>query len=158
MKIGIISDSHDNLDKLRLAVKKLSEQKISYLIHLGDYVAPFTIPIIGELRVKCYGVLGNNDGEVLVLVKQFNKIGELRKGPFEVIIENKKFLLMHEPFCEMMENFEYDVVLYGHTHKAETRKGKALVINPGECCGWLFGVASCAVLDLIEMRCEIIRF
>lgn len=158
MKIGIISDSHDNLNKLRVAVKKLSEYKLSYLFHLGDFVSPFTVPIIGELGIKCYGVLGNNDGEIVGLTKQFNKIGELRKGPFELVIENKKFLMMHEPFCNEMEKLDYDVILYGHTHKIDTRKGKALVINPGECCGWLFGISSFAVLDLVDMSCEIIKF
>lgn len=51
----------------------------------------------------------------------------------------------------------YDVVIHGHTHKAEKYVvGKTLVINPGEVCGYLTGKTTMAVLNVDEREAEII--
>jgi predicted phosphodiesterase len=36
-------------------------------------------------------------------------------------------------------------------------RGDALIINPGEACGWLFGTPSAAILDLDTMEVEFIE-
>ncbi|HLD30045.1 MAG TPA: metallophosphoesterase family protein, partial [bacterium] len=47
----------------------------------------------------------------------------------------------------------YDLIIYGHTHKIDTRKeGKTLVINPGELGGWLTGRKTFVILDLASMK------
>jgi predicted phosphodiesterase len=43
-------------------------------------------------------------------------------------------------------------VVYGHTHKVDIREGKPLIINPGECSGWLYGQATVVTLDLETMK------
>jgi hypothetical protein len=49
----------------------------------------------------------------------------------------------------------YDLVIYGHTHKAEThRVGETLVINPGEATDWLTGRGQVVVLDTETMETE----
>jgi putative phosphoesterase len=46
----------------------------------------------------------------------------------------------------------YDIVVYGHTHKAETYNvGKTLAINPGEACGYLTGQATMMILDMAQL-------
>jgi predicted phosphodiesterase len=48
-------------------------------------------------------------------------------------------------------------VVHGFTHKQETiTRGPALVINPGEACGWLTGACTAAILDLDTSEVEII--
>lgn len=53
----------------------------------------------------------------------------------------------------------YDVVIYGHTHKAEMEKkeDKALMINPGECCGHLTRRRTVAILDLEKDESKIVQ-
>jgi len=52
----------------------------------------------------------------------------------------------------------YDIVIYGHTHKPVIEKqGKTLVINPGECGGWLSGNSTIALADLDQMTAEIVE-
>jgi len=42
----------------------------------------------------------------------------------------------------------YDYVFFGHTHEVVFRQhGKTLIINPGEACGWVRGIASCVLLE-----------
>ncbi|MCJ7643470.1 MAG: metallophosphoesterase family protein, partial [Candidatus Aminicenantes bacterium] len=41
----------------------------------------------------------------------------------------------------------YDVLVFGHTHKAEVRReGGVVVVNPGEAGGWLHGRSTAAFL------------
>jgi putative phosphoesterase len=51
----------------------------------------------------------------------------------------------------------YDVIIYGHVHEAKAyKKGRTLIINPGEVCGYLTGKPSIAVLDTKSMEARII--
>jgi hypothetical protein len=50
-----------------------------------------------------------------------------------------------------------DVIFYGHTHKPEVRiENGRLLVNPGECCGWLSGISTVAVVDLDAMSAQIV--
>ena len=58
--------------------------------------------------------------------------------------------------CPMANSF--DVVVHGHTHKAEIRQeGETLVVNPGEVCRYLSGRATIALLDTDKQRAEIVE-
>ena len=64
---------------------------------------------------------------------------------------------MHAP--DMLDALErsgaYDIIVYGHTHKLDVRGGETLVVNPGECGGWLTGRCTVAVLDTEYMEVEV---
>jgi putative phosphoesterase len=47
-------------------------------------------------------------------------------------------------------------VIYGHTHEIEIKKEDSIIINPGECCGYLTGKKSIAILNLQKMDAHII--
>jgi uncharacterized protein len=50
----------------------------------------------------------------------------------------------------------YDVIVYGHTHRSEiSRRGKTLVVNPGEGGGWITGQATAALLDTGTMEARL---
>ena len=52
----------------------------------------------------------------------------------------------------------YDIIVYGHTHRSEiSRRGDTLVINPGEGCGWITGIATAALLDTETMEAELVE-
>ena len=63
LKIGILSDTHDNLVKLEKAVIFFNKNRVGFVFHAGDFVAPFTIAKLNELSCEWAGVFGNNDGE-----------------------------------------------------------------------------------------------
>jgi putative phosphoesterase len=42
MIIGIISDSHDNLTQIKIAVDIFNREKVELVLHAGDFVSPFT--------------------------------------------------------------------------------------------------------------------
>jgi putative phosphoesterase len=156
MRIGVISDSHDRLDYLREAISILKSENISTLIHLGDYVSPFTIPLLDLDNVM--GIFGNNDGDKLLLQKKANENGiKLQRGPAFIELDGRKIAFMHEPY--EIEAFRksnlYDIILYGHTHEKSIIENP-LTINPGELCGWLTNTGTFAIIDLEKLSSEFI--
>lgn len=44
MRIGLLSDTHDNLQMVDAAVEHLNQERIDLALHAGDYVSPFVVP------------------------------------------------------------------------------------------------------------------
>ncbi len=168
MLVGVISDSHDNIYKLDAVLEELKKEEVGAVIHLGDIISPFTVrrmkEKLGDIPVT--GVLGNNDGDILLLSKLFVEYGwKLLNGPAIVELGGRRFLLMHgfnglehtEKLAETLMGFKgIDGVLYGHTHRAlYKRVGDRILLNPGEICGYLTGKTSYAVLDTARLEARI---
>ncbi len=73
MNLGIISDTHDDLLSLKSAIKIFNERKVSHVIHAGDNLFPGVVKEFKHLNAKFIGILGNNDGEKIWIVKKFSR-------------------------------------------------------------------------------------
>lgn len=154
MKIGILSDSHDNLPKIEKAVKFFNKNKVGFVLHAGDFVAPFTIPKLKVLKCDWQGVFGNNDGERNGLSRISE--GKIKVGPLRIKLGSKKVTLVHDINTISTETENADLIVCGHTHKSEVKNLDAkLIINPGECGGWLTGKSTLAIVDLAAKSCKI---
>jgi hypothetical protein len=146
------------------AVNKFNEENVSLVLHAGDYVAPFVIPKFKELKAKLIGVFGNNDGDHELIKKRVseNKNLEIR-GAFALIsVDDVKIALLHGDETELLktliESGGIDIVVHGHAHTAEVNcRGKTLVVNPGEVCGYLSGKSTIALLDTVKREAKIIE-
>ena len=158
MKLGIMSDSHDNLPLITKAVELFNNENVDLVLHAGDFVSPFTANILKDLNAKFIGVFGNNDGDKLFLRRRFEAIGNIHEDYCELVLDGKKIVLMHQPkFLEaLVASAKYDLIIYGHTHEVDTRQGPPVVVNPGECGGWLTGTATVVVIDLDSMTPSIL--
>ncbi len=158
MLIGIISDTHDNGDRIEQAINIFNEKGVNLVIHAGDITSPFSlIPFNEKLRADYVGIFGNNDGDRLLLTQRSE--GRIRRQPYKFTYEGKKFVVMHEPDLveDLAASGHFDVIIFGHTHKALVNKiDNTLIINPGEAGHWLYGKATIALLDLSSMEAEII--
>lgn len=160
MLAGIISDTHDNMNMLKKAVDLFNERAAEVVLHAGDYIAPFTAREFRRLNCKMVGVFGNNDGEKFGLKKSFEGFAELHEGIYQLDLKGKIVAIIHYPeiAATLAARGAYDAIIYGHTHRAETRKeGETLLINPGECGGWLEGTSTIAFLDTATMDVEIVQ-
>ena len=156
--IGIMSDSHDNRIAIQQAVQLFNSNECSLVIHAGDFVAPFAASELDNLKCPLKCVFGNCDGEKTGLVKTIEPFGEIKEAPFIFVYNQKKFLLTHAHFRveEYVAQYLPDILIYGHTHKAEIRnKDNILFINPGETGGWITGKKTVALLDPKRMLAEI---
>jgi len=157
--IGILADSHDNLVRVREAVRLFNDAACDLVIHAGDFVAPFTVEELRNLRAPVKAVFGNCDGERAGLAKAFAGLGEVREAPLEFRHAGRRFLVSHLDGAvgRYPAARTCDVIVFGHTHRpsAEFRDG-VLLVNPGEAGGWLRGKSTVALLDPAAMKAEII--
>ena len=158
MRIGILSDTHDNMPQIRKACELFNAREVQMVLHCGDYCAPFALNPLNQI-LKCGygGVFGNNDGEHRGLQRIAQ--GRIHPSPAEFTIGRWQVLVAHElAHPETAAGKAYRVVAYGHTHRADVKKqGNTLIINPGECGGWLYGRSTVAIADLDALEAEIIE-
>lgn len=160
MKIGIIADTHDNLPQIKKAVEIFNQEKVELVLHAGDFVSPFTCLEFKNLNCPLKGVFGNNDGDKIYLQEKFKGIGELFPEPYKTNINHKNIIMLHleKLIDDLAESQKYELIIYGHTHRTDLRKiGKTLIVNPGECGGWLSGKSTIALLDLENLEAKIIN-
>jgi uncharacterized protein len=162
--VGLMSDTHDNLPLIDAAVRKFNEVKVGLVLHAGDYVAGFVVPRLKEVRCNMIGVFGNNDGDHELLKRRFGEYSNLDlRGMFaEVQVDGLTLALLHgsdkELLTSLISGGNYDFVVHGHSHSAGiNRKGKTLIVNPGEVCGYLTGRATIALLNTDKREAEIVE-
>ena len=159
--IGIISDSHDNMNALRKAVEFFNERGVKAVLHAGDLISPFTARAFKELKPKLYFVFGNNDGDKLTLTKWLEEIGATSCGDFgDLTIDGLHIALLHgtnEALVKALaKSGEFDVIVSGHTHEPSIKIIEGVpVINPGESSGVLSGKSTVAILEIANLNVEI---
>ncbi|MEJ8542072.1 metallophosphoesterase [Methanothermobacter wolfeii] len=158
--LGIISDSHDNLEAIRKAVEFLNTESVDLVIHAGDLISPFTAPEFRKLEMKFEAIFGNNDGERDGLREAYSDITDL--SDFKSLqFDGLRIAVIHGHSRDVLECVvdcgRYDLVVCGHTHRPEISDSGALTVNPGELCGYLSGKRTLALLDTDRLSCEIIE-
>ncbi len=133
--IGIISDTHDNVEDVKKAVELFRQRGADFVLHLGDVVAPFTITFFEGVKLKV--IRGNCDGDIETMKKKLEAIGGEYLGE-EAFMEigGKKAAAIHgqneKRLSELISSGEYDYVFHGHTHRERDEMvGKTRVVNPG---------------------------
>lgn len=156
MKVGIMADSHDNLPAVAKAVSFFNDAEVSLVIHAGDLIAPFVSKPLDKLEMDFVAVFGNNDGERFGLAKVLE--GKIHRAPHTVNVNGKKILIIHEPdnLDALVTSLFFNTVIYGHTHDIDIQKGKTLVVNPGECGGWLRGRRTVVLWDMESGDVEVV--
>lgn len=158
MKIGVISDTHDRLPTFRRAVALFERLKVQAIFHAGDFIAPFAAQLIKPdiLDIPTYLVYGNNDGERAGLKKI---LPHIQDGTLRAELGGRTIVMHH--FIDWFgpgETDEADLVISGHTHEVVNEKrGEQLILNPGECCGWVSERCTIATVDLDRLEAEIIE-
>jgi putative phosphoesterase len=158
MRVGLMSDSHDRVPAVAEFVKQMQAAGIGMVLHAGDFCAPFSLDPFVKATMSMAGVFGKNDGDSTGLrTKAQSAIGlEMFESPHSFEIGGRRILLVHD-LADMSERSveQHEIVVHGHVHKQEMKtRGETLIINPGEACGWVYGVPSAAILDLDSRQVE----
>lgn len=136
MRLGLVSDSHDNIALCETVASFFRDSQVDQVFHLGDVtgedaLVPFEgLPLI-TLR-------GNNDDELPTLPTTWQQE-----------FAGVKVAATHGHLRAEMARLssEADILLHGHTHarRAET-VGGCLVVNPGAL--YRTWTKTCALLDV----------
>lgn len=139
MKIGVLSDTHDQGELIRKAVQCFNDEKVSWVFHCGDWVSPFILHFFRDLQAPLCGVFGNNDGDKFRHLAFKNKWGidlEYEERFLEMELDQRKIAIFHGDYAGIVDALvtcgKYDVVFHGHTHQRVNQHfGKTLSLNPG---------------------------
>lgn len=118
-RIGVLSDTHG---KLREEVVEILRE-CDVILHAGDINTPKVVEALREIA-QLYVVRGNADKEWAEEIPE--TLSEKICGLRVFMVHNKK----HLP----KELGNYDLVVFGHSHRYEERReGNCLYLNPGSC-------------------------
>jgi hypothetical protein len=136
LSLGVISDTHGNLLRTRQAMRIFREFGVERIIHCGDVGAAAVLSQFAGIPVDF--VLGNCDGS------EADDRGVLAPdrvtchGLFgHMELEGQKIAFMHSHdqlrFDREVSSGQWDMLCYGHTHKAALWMGcdRTIVLNPG---------------------------
>jgi putative phosphoesterase len=157
VKIGIISDTHGQVDLALAAAREFMFRGIGAVFHCGD-IGPGAV--LGEMAamfqavdIPLYAVLGNTDSHSDFKFFSGN-LGVNLLGRFgELELAGRKIAVLHSDdearLLETVESQNYDYVLFGHTHVChDEKRHRTRMVNPGAAGRGMH--PSCAVLDLLE--------
>jgi putative phosphoesterase len=157
MRIGILSDTHNRLDRTAVAVELLRAAGAEALIHCGDLTGPEVVELCGVLPLHV--VFGNNDADnVPALQRAIKKADGVCLGwGGEVTLAGKRIAVVHGHMHTDVRRLlaaQPDYLLSGHSHIAsEDREGRTRRINPGA-----LHRAREYTVALLDLKTDILRF
>ena len=160
MRIGVVSDTHNNLKNVRKIVELFNAHEVDRVIHTGDISQAKTLDVLADLQAPLFGVFGNNDQERSALEHSIARHGfTFQDPPMHLEWFQRRIIVVHDPqeFAEHLTN--QDLALHGHTHRYRLEQSaKQTIFNPGECAGMLVGRNAVGLVDLHTLSCEILNF
>jgi len=161
MKIGIISDTHDNLENLTKAIQVLRAEGVTKVFHCGDVCG---IDVIRALRgFEVWIAQGNMDRHSGTTPAIEKIVGpERMRWLQKPTLNGYAIAMLHGDNEEMLmdlirsEHFAY--VFHGHTHRrCDQTIGRTRVINPGALGGTRRQSRSLCILDLATGKARFIE-
>ena len=161
MKIGIISDTHNNTANLRIAVKRFKKEGIKTVIHCGDLTNPDELEWLEGFQVIF--TYGNGDyapeeiRHKLVAANPASTAAYKYEGEFDSLFIGVTHGHLDNFLDEMVHSSKFDFVFRGHSHsRKEETVGRTHVINPGALGGLFREERSFCILDVDTRQVEYI--
>ena len=161
MRIGVVSDTHNNLKNVRRIVDLFNDAGVERVIHTGDISQAKTLDLLAGLTAPLYGVFGNNDQE-----RDDLEAANARHGfhfvdpPLHLHWHQRHIIVVHDPL-EFQGHLDshHTLALHGHTHRYRLEQlNNARVFNPGECAGHMQGYNAVGIVDLANLDAQLLKF
>ena len=152
MKIGIISDTHDNLRNLEAALKVLEAEGVTTILHCGDVCGPEIIRALAGFDVQI--AQGNMDrhlglAEAVEETLGCGRLAWLHESTPDGYLVATTHGDNREVLGNLISSGKYAYVFHGHTHRRRDQMvGRTRVINPGALGGVRRQSRSFCILDL----------
>jgi hypothetical protein len=161
MRIGIVSDTHNNLKNVARIVELFNTARVDRVIHTGDITQAKTIHAFAQLHAPLWGVFGNNDQERESLDAAIAQRGfRFADPPLELVWHERRIIVVHDPRdLGGVLPTTHHLALHGHTHHHRLdRVGGQTIFNPGECAGHMDGHNAVGIVDLATLDAQLLRF
>jgi uncharacterized protein len=158
MRIGVISDTHGQMEFTRAATRLLDSLEVEQVLHCGDIGSPEIVGLFAAWPT--YFVFGNVDYDQAELRAAIAAAGQTCCDEFgDLTIAGTRIALLHSHdarrFQQVTTSGDWALVCYGHTHQAEQHTlGDTLILNPGA----LYRATphSLAIVELPQCEADII--
>jgi uncharacterized protein len=133
MKIGVLSDTHGEVQAVQRAIRVLQRLRVSLAVHCGDIGAEI-VPLLEGLRT--HFVSGNMD-DPNRLREEITDPAHTLHGKFGTLeIDGRRVAFLHGDDVKLLHHTihsgHWDLICHGHTHVFSSgREGQTLVLNPG---------------------------
>ena len=156
MRIGILSDTHDQVERTSRAVRRWSPQGAEVLIHCGDLTGPDVVYECAGL--PAYFVFGNNDFDEAGLRRAMAGIGAVCLGAVgEIELGGKRIAVTHGDSAREIRRLagsSPDYLFFGHSHwPADERQGPTRWINPVRFTARRSGRSPCSTWTRTPFNC-----
>lgn len=125
MIIGLLSDTHGNVERTRSAAAIFRERAVEIILHAGDVCGAEILDELTALGVPVHAVRGNMDyGDVCL------------PSVRDLTLDGRRIAVIHgDVFIDLeraLRGQEFDYVITGHTHaRRDEMRGRTRIINPG---------------------------
>lgn len=162
MQIGILSDTHNHIANLKIALALFEQEGVTTLIHCGDLTGVEVARMMAGFRVIC--VFGNGDlasGEirqVLLAQNPESSAGLVFSGRIEGMRIGATHGHLPGRVEELVHSGQHDYVFTGHSHQhRDERVGFTRLINPGALGGLRREDRQVCLLDLDTGQAKFIK-
>jgi len=153
MKIGVLSDTHDNLSNLIMVLGTFREKGIATVIHCGDLTSLELVPQFRGFRLIY--TIGNMDVTAGAIQKKIsgmrddNFAGKVFRGKLEGVPVAVTHSHLEGRVMELVRERRYKWLFHGHTHrKRDEVVHGTRIINPGALGGMGRNLPSFCIVDL----------
>jgi hypothetical protein len=153
MRIGVLSDTHNNIGNLLKALRLFKDEGITTLVHCGDMANVTTAKQMAGFDVIY--VNGNMDDSAAAVndaLWMLNPNNETPGALFSGKLGGVKIGVTHGHLpgkLEQLIHSRHVFVFTGHTHRRRDEiVGKTRVINPGALGGARYGARTVCIVDL----------
>lgn len=137
----LLSDIHDHISNLLIALAEAEELGCRHLLCTGDIASLSTLRTMREAwPFEMDLVFGNNEYDHACFQRLASTMPDtqLHGDEAKILLNTRRLYLTHYPHLatKAAATGQYDAVFYGHTHQAQQQLiGRTLLANPGEICG-----------------------
>lgn len=136
MRLGLISDTHDNEARTRVALEVFARKDVDAILHMGDLSTRAMLPLLDGWTV--WIAEGNTDEDPAAIVAAARLVGGdiAYADVHELEFDGLRVGVIHGDdearLQGMIASGAFGLVCHGHTHRfRDERLGPTRVINPG---------------------------
>jgi uncharacterized protein len=153
MLLGLLSDTHNSVSNLQIALHEFRMAGVQTVLHCGDLTDLETALQLVEFQVIC--TFGNGDWNAIEILRSLKSFNPLNFGGliYEGEVGGVKIAATHghleDRVNQLAQSGEYAYVFHGHNHRRQDERQQITrVINPGALGGRKVEARSFAILDL----------
>ncbi len=162
MRIALISDTHNDQDRIKQALARLRQEHITTVLHAGDVTSARMLRFFKAFDV--WVARGNMDHDPALNATVHELFGPQRLTAIhKLTLDGHTLALIHNGESaagrELIQSRDYDYVIHGHSHHPRDEAFSATrVINPGALGNTGWRRPSFAILDLQTGDLSWVRF